>query len=66
PDDISTFCHVYYAPLNFCDIRLAMGILSPEPLPANLVGQERIMGIEFSGRDNAGKRIMAMVAAGSL
>ncbi|KAK9880938.1 hypothetical protein WA026_013269 [Henosepilachna vigintioctopunctata] len=66
-DDPSTeMCHVYYAPLNFRDIMLATGKLPPDALPGNLAGQECILGLEFSGRNSHGKRVMGMVEAKSL
>lgn len=66
-DDAKTeMCHVYYAPLNFRDIMLATGKLPPDALPGNLAGQECILGLEFSGRNSKGKRVMGMVDARGL
>lgn len=66
-DDVnSELCHVYYAPLNFRDIMLATGKLPPDALPGDLAGQDCILGLEFSGRNSVGKRVMGMVAAKSL
>ncbi|XP_044270431.1 fatty acid synthase [Tribolium madens] len=65
-DSSSELCHVYYAPLNFRDIMLATGKLPPDALPGNLAGQECILGLEFSGRDSKGRRVMGMVEARSL
>lgn len=59
-------CSVYYAPLNFRDIMLATGKLPPDALPGNLATQDCILGLEFSGRDSKGQRIMAMVPARGL
>lgn len=59
-------CHVYCAPLNFRDIMLATGKLPPDALPGNLAGQECILGLEFSGRNSKGKRVMGMVDAKGL
>ncbi|CAH0729423.1 unnamed protein product, partial [Brenthis ino] len=59
-------CRVYYAPLNFRDIMLATGKLPPDALPGDLAGQECILGLEFSGRSEDGKRVMGMVAAKGL
>lgn len=59
-------CSVYYAPLNFRDIMLASGKLPPDALPGDLAGQDCILGLEFSGRDSKGRRVMGMVAARSL
>lgn len=65
-DSNSELCHVYYAPLNFRDIMLATGKLPPDALPGDLAGQDCILGLEFSGRDSKGRRVMGMVAARSL
>ncbi|KAL1517282.1 hypothetical protein ABEB36_001067 [Hypothenemus hampei] len=65
-DTNSELCHVYYAPLNFRDIMLATGKLPPDALPGDLAGQDCILGLEFSGRDSQGRRVMGMVAARSL
>lgn len=59
-------CSVYYAPLNFRDIMLASGKLPPDALPGNLANQDCILGLEFSGRNSKGQRIMAMVPARGL
>ncbi|KAI5716536.1 hypothetical protein M8J76_008196 [Diaphorina citri] len=60
------FCTVYYAPLNFRDIMLASGKLPPDALPGDLAGQDCVLGLEFSGRDTKGRRVMGLVAARSL
>ncbi|KAK2587686.1 hypothetical protein KPH14_003803 [Odynerus spinipes] len=59
-------CSVYYASLNFKDIMVATGKLPPDALPGNMAAQECILGIEFSGRDTRGRRVMGMVAAQGL
>ncbi|KAE9527019.1 hypothetical protein AGLY_013667 [Aphis glycines] len=59
-------CTVYYAPLNFRDIMLASGKLPPDALPGDLAGQDCILGLEFSGRNSKGKRVMGMLAAKGL
>nr|XP_018905067.1 PREDICTED: fatty acid synthase [Bemisia tabaci]XP_018905075.1 PREDICTED: fatty acid synthase [Bemisia tabaci] len=59
-------CTVYYAPLNFRDIMLASGKLPPDALPGDLAGQDCILGLEFTGRDTKGRRVMGMVAARGL
>ncbi|KAF2899281.1 hypothetical protein ILUMI_06894 [Ignelater luminosus] len=61
PDKKSILCHVYYAPLNFRDVMLATGKLLPDALGDDLASRECVMGIEFSGRDSAGKRVMGMI-----
>lgn len=45
---------------------LATGKLPPDALPGNLAGQDCILGLEFSGRNSKGKRVMGMVPAKSL
>lgn len=59
-------CTVYYAPINFRDVMLSSGKLAADALPGDLATQDCILGLEFSGRDSNGKRIMAMVQAKSL
>lgn len=59
-------CSVYYAPINFRDVMLSSGKLAADALPGDLATQDCILGLEFSGRDSTGKRIMAMVQAKSL
>ncbi|KAK9701631.1 Phosphopantetheine attachment site [Popillia japonica] len=65
-NDKTELCSVYYAPLNFRDVMLATGKLPPDALPGDLAGQDCILGLEFSGRDTKGRRVMGMVAARSL
>lgn len=59
-------CTVYYAPINFRDVMLSSGKLAADALPGDLATQDCILGLEFSGRDSTGKRVMAMVQAKSL
>jgi fatty acid synthase len=59
-------CTVYYAPINFRDVMLSSGKLAADALPGDLAQQDCILGLEFSGRDSDGRRIMAMVQAKSL
>ncbi|KAH7944006.1 hypothetical protein HPB52_014256 [Rhipicephalus sanguineus] len=56
-------CSVYYAPLNFRDIMLATGKLPPDALPGNLATSDCVLGLEFSGRDPKGRRVMGAVAS---
>ncbi|XP_077489927.1 fatty acid synthase-like [Amblyomma americanum] len=56
-------CSVYYAPLNFRDIMLATGKLPPDALPGNLAASDCVLGLEFSGRDPKGRRVMGAVSA---
>lgn len=59
-------CTVYYAPINFRDVMLMSGKLGVDALPGDLPTQDCILGLEFAGRDSAGRRVMAMVPAKSL
>ncbi|NXH15465.1 FAS synthase, partial [Bucco capensis] len=59
-------CKVYYASLNFRDIMLATGKLSPDAIPGNWVSQQCMLGMEFSGRDLAGRRVMGLLPAKGL
>ncbi|XP_054923034.2 fatty acid synthase-like [Dermacentor andersoni] len=54
-------CTVYYAPLNFRDVMIATGKLSPDALPCNQADYECLLGLEFSGRDPQGRRVMGFV-----
>ena len=56
-------CSVYYTSLNFRDIMLATGKLPPDAIPGDLASQDCLLGMEFSGRDAAGKRIMGLLPA---
>ncbi|XP_034083372.1 fatty acid synthase [Gymnodraco acuticeps] len=59
-------CHVYYSSLNFRDIMLATGKLPPDAIPGDLALQQCMLGMEFSGRDPAGKRVMGLLPARGL
>ena len=59
-------CDVYYTSLNFRDIMLATGKLPPDAIPGDLANQDCILGMEFSGRDKEGKRIMGLLPAKGL
>ncbi|XP_063235501.1 fatty acid synthase-like isoform X2 [Bacillus rossius redtenbacheri] len=61
PDKL--LCSVYYAPLNFKDVMLATGKLPSDAPPVGLASQDCILGLEFSGRDTTGRRLMGLVAA---
>ncbi|XP_030383066.1 fatty acid synthase [Scaptodrosophila lebanonensis] len=63
--DLET-CTVYYAPINFRDVMLSSGKLAADALPGDLAQQDCVLGLEFAGRDTAGRRVMAMVPAKSL
>ncbi|KAL3216030.1 hypothetical protein MRX96_033213 [Rhipicephalus microplus] len=53
-------CDVYYAALNFHDVLLATGKIQVEPTHGF------ILGIEFSGRDAQGRRVMGLVNGDAL
>ncbi|KAL8163353.1 UNVERIFIED_CONTAM: hypothetical protein K2H54_018774 [Gekko kuhli] len=59
-------CTVYYASLNFRDIMLATGKLSPDAIPGNWTLQQCMLGMEFSGLDPKGKRVMGLLPAKGL
>ncbi|KAJ8026947.1 Fatty acid synthase [Holothuria leucospilota] len=59
PDHI--LCTVHYSSLNFRDIMIASGKLTADAIPEYLAHQECLLGIEFSGRDQEGKRVMGIV-----
>ncbi|NWU98405.1 FAS synthase, partial [Upupa epops] len=59
-------CKVYYASLNFRDIMLATGRLSADSIPGNWALQQCMLGMEFSGRDTAGRRVMGLLPAKGL
>lgn len=59
-------CTVSYASLNFRDIMLATGKLSPDAIPGNWASRDCMLGMEFSGRDASGKRVMGLVPAEGL
>lgn len=56
-------CTVHYAALNFRDIMLATGKLPPDAIPGNIALQDCILGMEFSGRDESGRRVMGLLPA---
>ncbi|XP_029178050.1 fatty acid synthase-like [Nylanderia fulva] len=55
-----SICSVYYASLNFKDIMLATGKISMNEIPG-LPKEDFILGIEFSGRDVNGNRVMGVI-----
>ncbi|CAL1537406.1 unnamed protein product [Lymnaea stagnalis] len=59
-------CSVYYTSLNFRDVMLASGKLPPDAIPGDMATQDCILGMEFSGRDSKGKRIMGILPAKGL
>ncbi|XP_059181217.1 LOW QUALITY PROTEIN: fatty acid synthase [Centropristis striata] len=59
-------CRVHYSSLNFRDIMLATGKLPPDAIPGDLALQQCMLGMEFSGRDPAGRRVMGLLPARGL
>ncbi|XP_039082547.1 fatty acid synthase [Hyaena hyaena] len=59
-------CSVYYASLNFRDIMLATGKLSADAIPGKRGVHDCVLGMEFSGRDASGRRVMGLVPAEGL
>ncbi|XP_071429466.1 fatty acid synthase [Pithys albifrons albifrons] len=54
-------CKVYYASLNFRDVMLATGKLPPDAIPGKWTLQQCMLGLEFSGRDLTGRRVMGLM-----
>ncbi|KAM9716550.1 fatty acid synthase [Menidia menidia] len=59
-------CQVYYSSLNFRDIMLATGKLPPDAIPGDQALQHCLLGMEFSGRDPSGVRVMGLLPAKGL
>lgn len=57
---------VAYASLNFRDVMLATGKLAIEVMGSTRLEQECVLGFEFSGVDNSGRRVMGMLNCGAL
>ncbi|GFO05497.1 fatty acid synthase-like [Plakobranchus ocellatus] len=53
-------CTVYYAGLNLRDILLASGTVKIDDLPEGMQCRESVLGVEFSGRDSLGRRVMGL------
>ncbi|KAJ8963948.1 hypothetical protein NQ314_005279 [Rhamnusium bicolor] len=58
--------YVYYAALNYRDIMIALGKIGVDFITKDRKEQECVQGLEFSGRDERGNRIMGMVNTGAL
>lgn len=59
-------CTVHYTSLNFRDIMLATGKLPPDAIPGDLASQECLLGMEFSGVNSKGERVMGLLDAKGL
>lgn len=60
------FVNIQYASLNFRDVMLATGRLAVEVFGSNRLDQECVLGFEFAGVNQSGKRVMGTVISGSL
>lgn len=62
----SELCSVFYSSLNFRDIMLATGKLPPDAIPGDAALQQCLLGMEFSGQDQSGQRVMGLLPANGL
>ncbi|KAK8766020.1 hypothetical protein V5799_007201 [Amblyomma americanum] len=53
-------CSVYYAAVNFRDVMIATGKLPSGALPDAVATSECLLGLEFSGREPQGRRVMGL------
>ncbi|KAJ8963945.1 hypothetical protein NQ314_005276 [Rhamnusium bicolor] len=58
--------YIYYAALNFRDIMTALGKIDVDIISQDRKEQECVQGLEFSGRDERGNRLMGIVNTGAL
>ncbi|XP_018569755.1 fatty acid synthase-like [Anoplophora glabripennis] len=61
-----TLIHVYYAAINHQDVLFASGRRNIVFNTQRRLEEECVMGLEFSGRDKRGRRVMGVVADGAL
>ncbi|XP_075218277.1 fatty acid synthase 3 [Lycorma delicatula] len=54
---------VYYSALNFRDIMTATGKLANEIMVRGRIDQECVQGIEYSGKDSTGRRVMGLLTS---
>lgn len=57
---------VKYASLNFRDVMLASGKLAVEVLDSNRLDQECVLGFEYAGISETGRRVMGMIISGAM
>ncbi|XP_069675926.1 fatty acid synthase-like [Periplaneta americana] len=57
--------HIYYSSLNFRDVMFATGKLIAE-LGTSRLKEDCFLGLEFSGRDRRGQRVMGITNSGAL
>ena len=65
-DQDKSLCKVFNTSLNFRDIMLATGKLPPDALPGDMASQDCILGMEISGTDDSGRRVMGLLPAQGL
>ncbi|XP_077526204.1 fatty acid synthase-like isoform X2 [Haemaphysalis longicornis] len=59
-------CSVYYVPLTSRDLMIGNREHWCNALPGGLANSDSVLGIEFSGRDPSGRRVMGLVASGAM
>ncbi|XP_077491594.1 fatty acid synthase-like [Amblyomma americanum] len=62
-NDGKLLCSVYYAPLNMLDVAVATGKVPLDALLYDATASDHLLGLEFSGRDPEGRRVMGLVPA---
>nr|XP_054923973.1 fatty acid synthase-like [Dermacentor andersoni] len=60
------FVDVYYASVNFRDVMLASGKVNMDTARGDNVTEEAFIGMEYSGRDWNGRRVMGLVEGKSI
>ncbi|CAD5118531.1 DgyrCDS7222 [Dimorphilus gyrociliatus] len=58
--------YTHYASLNFRDVMLATGRLSLDAIPGAQQDDDQFLGIEYSGIDESGKRVIGLIDFGGL
>ncbi|XP_031641000.1 fatty acid synthase-like [Contarinia nasturtii] len=58
--------NIQYSAINFRDVMLATGRLPLEVHSTNRLHQQCVLGLEYSGTNKAGERLMGMVAIGAM
>lgn len=58
--------NIQYSAINFRDVMLATGRLPLEMHSTNRLYQQCVLGLEYSGTNKAGERLMGMVAIGAM
>ncbi|XP_014204160.1 fatty acid synthase-like [Copidosoma floridanum] len=57
---------IYYSSVNFKDVMLATGKLAVEVVAKTRLSAESVIGIEYSGIDSSGRRVMGMMESRGL